>query len=140
MTQSSQGRSPWRMRIAMVGPAAHFETYLDGPPPGGPPRGMSIERLQAMVKAVRQCIPLDVATLVLALDPDRPVFERIDAGLPLPVMDRVPVAVRMSSQRIRTALEAPLAALLRDTSLWRTDACRLPAFTAAPPNPLAEGT
>jgi hypothetical protein len=140
MTQSFQGCSPWRMRIGMAGPSAHFETYLDGPPPGGPPPGMSVERLRAMVKAVRQCIPLDVATLVLALDPGRPVFERIDAGLPVPAMDGAPVAVRMASQRIRTALAAPLAALLCDTALWRTDACRLPAIAAASPDPRAEGT
>jgi hypothetical protein len=139
MTQSSQGRSPWRMRIGMAGPDAHFETYLDGPPPGGTPPGLSVERLRAMVKAVRQCIPLDVATLVLSLDPDRPVFERIDAGLPVPVLDGAPVAVRMSSQRIRAALAAPLAALLSDTALWRTDACRLPAIAAASPDPRPEG-
>lgn len=140
MTQHSQGRSPWRMRIGMAGPAAHFEIYQDGPKPGGTPPGLPVERLQAMVKAVRQCIPLDVATLVLALDPDRPVVERIDAGLPVPMMDGAPIAVRMSSQRIRTALAAPTAALLHDTALWRTDAGRLPTLVAVPPDSRPEGT
>lgn len=140
MTQSSLGRSPWRMRIGMAGQDAHFETYMDGPPPGGPPPRMSVERLQATVRAVRQCIPLDVATLVLALEPDRPIVERIDAGLPVPVMDGAPVAVGRSSHRIRTALAAPLAALLRDTALWRTDGCRLPAIPEASFDPRPEGT
>jgi hypothetical protein len=140
MTQSFQGRSPWRMRIGVAGQAAHFETFLDGPSPGGHAPGMPVERLRAIVKAVRQCIPLDVATVVLALEPDRPVFERIDAGLPVPMTEGAPAAVAASSQRIRTALVAPLAALMNDTALWRTDACRLPALAAAQPGPGAAGT
>lgn len=139
MTQESQGHSPWRMRIGMAGPAAHFEIYLDGSGSGGRPPGMSVERLQAVVRVVRQCIPLDVATLVLRLDPDRPAVERFDAGLPLPVTDGAPVAQVRASQRIRTALAAPLAALLSDTALWRTDAGRLPAIAAVSPDLRSEG-
>ena len=123
----------------MAGQDAHCETYLDGPSPGGRPPGMSVERLRAIVKAVRECIALDVATLVLSLEQDRPVVERIDAGLPLPVMDGAPVSVGLASQRIRTALAAPLAALLRNTALWRTDACRLPAISASSSDPWPEG-
>lgn len=140
MTQYSHGRSRWRMRIGMAGDAAHFETYVNGSPPGGRPPGIPAERLRAIVKAVRQCIPLDVATLVFAFDRDGPVVERIDAGLPVPISDAAPAGVGMSSHRIRAALVTPLAALLRDTTLWRTDAFRLPAILAATPDPIPEGT
>jgi hypothetical protein len=139
MTQSSHDLSPWRIRIGMAGPDAHFEVYLDGPPPGGPPPGIAVEKLRAIVTAVRRSIPLDVATLVLALDADRPVVERFDAGLPMPATDAAPAAVRASSQRVRTALQAPLGALLNDISLWRTDATRLPALATASPAPRPEG-
>lgn len=131
MTQQSRDLGPWRMRIGMVGEDAHFETYRADAATGGAPPALPLDRLRAIVKAVRQCIPLDVATLVLALAQDGPVVERIDAGLPVPMTDASPAAIGRSSHRIRAALAAPLSALLRDTGLWRTDANRLPAIPAA---------
>lgn len=139
MSQSSQDRSPWRMRIGLAGQDAHCETYREGPSAGGARPNLSVENLQAIVKAVGQCIPLDVATLVFSFDRDRPVVERIDAGLPVPLTDGAPGSVGMASQRIRGALAEPLAALLRNTAGWRTDAWRLPALSASPSDPQPEG-
>jgi hypothetical protein len=139
MTQQSRDLGPWRMRIGMAGEDAHFETYRADAASGGASPALPVDKLRAIVKAVRQCIPLDVATLVLAFGPDGPVVERIDAGLPVPMTDGSPAAIGRSSHRIRAALAAPLSALLRDTALWRTDAARLPAIPAATTAPLPEG-
>jgi hypothetical protein len=139
MTQQSLGQGPWRMRIGLAGKDAHSETYRVDAASGGAPPALPVDRLRAVVKAVRQCIPLDIATLVLALDPDGPVVERIDAGLPVPMTDASPAFIGRSSHRIRAALAAPLSALLRDTALWRTDAARLPAIPAAATEPHPEG-
>lgn len=110
----------------MAGQAAHAEAYLEGALRGGQPPTVAGDRLRALLNAVRHCIPLDVATVVVALEPDRQVFERIDPGLPVPMTDDAPASVRASSQHVRTALAAPLAALVRNVALWRTDAWRLP--------------
>jgi hypothetical protein len=137
--QEQHSRSPWRMRIGMAGQAAHVEVYLEGALPGGQPPAIAGDSVRALIGAVRQCIPLDVATVVLALEADRPVFERIDPGLPVPITDDAPAFVRASSQRVRTALAAPLAALVRDVALWRTDAWRLPRLQASASHALEGG-
>jgi hypothetical protein len=131
MAQQFRDQGLWRMRIGMAGEDAHFETYRADAASGGVPPALHVDRLRGIVKAVRQCIPLDVATLVLAFGPDGPVVERIDAGLPVPLTDASLAGIGRSSHRVRAALAAPLSALLRDTALWRTDAARLPAIPAA---------
>ncbi len=140
MTQGAQGRSPWRMRIGFAGKSAHVERYLDGPAPDGRPPTVPGEFIAALINAVRGCIPLDVATLVLALEPHRPLLERIDAGVPVPQTDGAPEALGLASQRVRTALADPLAALLRDTLLWRNDASRLSAIVSPPAESSSQGT
>lgn len=139
MTQQSRDRGPWRMRIGMAGEDAHFETYRSDAAAGGGRVALPLDRLRAIVKAVRKCIPLDVASLVLAFGPDGPVVERIYAGLPVPMTDASPAAIGRSSHRVRAALAAPLSALLRDTLLWRTDAFRLPPIPAPSPDDNREG-
>lgn len=139
MTQHSRDRGRWQMRIGMAGEEAHFETYgRDASGSAGRP-AVPLDQLRAIMKAVRQCIPLDVASLVLGFGPDGPVVERIDAGLPVPMTDASPAAIGRSSHRVRAALAAPLSALLRDTLLWRTDAFRLPPIPAPSPDYNREG-
>lgn len=140
MTQFAQGRSPWRLRIGMAGRTAHFETYLSAKSPGGQPPVLRSEVIRDMVNAVRKCIPLDVATLVVTLAPDRLLLDRIDAGLPVPLMAGAQSELVLCAKRIRTALAPSLASLLQDTSLWRTDSGRLPATPAASVYPRTEGT
>lgn len=139
MTQGTQGRSPWRLRIGIAGNSAHVERYLDGPAPDGKPPAVQGEFIGALIKAVRGCIPLDVATVVLALEPHRPLLERFDAGLPVPQTDGAPEALGLASRRVCTALAEPLAALLRDTVLWRNDASRLAAIVPPPADSRSQG-
>ena len=132
MTQAMAQCSPWRMRIGMAGQAIHAEVYSDTPS-GSKRPAVPQDLIRALIAAVSKAIPLDVATLVVALEPDSPRFERIDAGLPVPAQGEM-LALRMASQRVADALARPFAALLDDTTLWRTHAVRLPTLSGTATN------
>jgi hypothetical protein len=133
MEQAGTTPVPWRLMLGMVGRTGHAEVFDAGvlPAPGPAPR-VAPDFVQSLARAACECLPLDVWTLVVALDPAGPVFDFALAGLPEARLAEA-AGLDRAARRVAKALLAPAAGLLGDPAAWRCaagGAARLPPVAA----------
>lgn len=114
MEQSELSGTRWRMMLGIVGRAGRAEVFDADPLPTlERPPAVAPDFVQRLIAAACQCLPLDVWTLVVALDPRGPILDRVFAGLPQPrLTDRTDFD--RAARRIALAMKPAVAELVAD--------------------------
>jgi len=129
MEQSDATEIRWRMMLGIVGRTARAEVFdADPTPTSVTPPLVAPDLVQRLSELASGCLPLDVWTLIVRLEPGGPVLDRVFAGLPDP---RLPdgTGFDQAARRITLALKPMVSALMADTAGWRA----APVPSVAPP-------
>ncbi len=119
MEQADASEVRWRMMLGIVGRTVRAEVFDADPTPTSvlpPPVAPDFaQRLSALACA---CLPLDIWTLIVRLEPGGPVLDRVFAGLPEP-RPKEGSDFDRAAGRVAEALKPTASALLADSASWR---------------------